>query len=743
MHFPRGAPSQPKANQGLLPLVGLFVAALLAAVLAGLVSYRYQRNTLEQQAREELSYLAQAQGDHLDLWLKERFDDAEATAKDPFLSAGLRDLKALQHRLQILQTVYGYHAIRILDPAARTLVTTDLDPISAEERRAALELAGNAPPRLVWSLEPVVKVSCMVPMGTGDKPSAILVFHLDIQAMLVAVLHNQPTFRASGETMLVCRQGDRMAYLGRARLATSPGAAPAAQAPGLDQDFLAGKTFSRGQDYRGVPSLAAFRQLTNLPWTVLSKMDRAEIAAPLARLARVYAAVSALFLAVLGGLLYTWWRKNQAQQQASREHMEREKDLLDRQLKALSRYANDIVLLVGRSGRLIDANDRAFDAYGYTRDQLLGMKATQLWEPGALEDFFKRFPQRAQPDSIRFESVQLRKDGSTFPVELSSRQFQEHGATYYQIIIRDITERKLAEEALCASEAKFRGLVNQPMVGIAIIEEGRFSFTNPRFAELFGYSAEEVGELGMLDLVAAQDRPLVAEQIRRRISGEMERIEYEFQGLRKDGSQLPIEAHGSTLRLGGKLVLISMVRDITKRKLAEEKVLSLQEMLREQAIRDSLTGLYNRRFLDETLERELLLAQRHGNPVSVIMADLDHFKVVNDQHGHPAGDEVLRVFSEMIALQSRRSDICCRFGGEEFLLVFPGLGKELARERAEQLRRRIEANPVPFGGTRIAVTASFGVACFPLDGATGEELIAAADRALYAAKAAGRNRVMA
>jgi diguanylate cyclase (GGDEF)-like protein/PAS domain S-box-containing protein len=624
MSFFHRAPSQPTADQSLPPLVGLFLAALLAAVLAGLVSYRYQKNALERQAREELSYLAQAQRDHLDLWLKERLDDAEATAKDPFLGAGLLDLRALQNRLQILQTVYGYHAIRILDPAARTLVTTDLDPISAEERRAALELAGSEPPRLVWSLEPVVKVSCMAPMGTGAKPSGILLFQLDIQAMLVAVLHNQPTFRASGETMLVCRQGGRMAYLGRARLATAPGTGPIAQAPGLDQDFLAGKTFSRGQDYRGVPSLAAFRQLTNLPWTVLSKMDRAESAAPLARLARVYTAVSALFLAVLGGLLYTWWLKNQAQHQASRERMERE-----------------------------------------------------------------------------------------------------------------------AEEALFASEAKFRGLVNQPMVGIAIVEDGRFTFTNPRFAELFGYSADEVGELGMLDLAAAQDRPLVAEQIRRRTSGELERIEYEFQGLRKDGSQLAIEAHGSTLRLGGKLMLISMVRDVTKRKLAEEKILSLQEMLREQAIRDSLTGLYNRRFLDETMERELLLAQRHGNRISVIMADLDHFKVVNDDYGHPAGDEVLRAFSEMIALQSRRSDICCRFGGEEFLLVFPGLDKELARERADQLRRRLEANPVTFGGTGIAVTASFGVACFPQDGSTSEELIAAADRALYAAKAAGRNRVVA
>ena len=738
----RSDPSQPHPHQSLRPLVGLFLAALLAAVLAGLGSYRYQRITLENQAREELSYLAQVQRDHLDFWLQEKLNDVLATTHDPFFGTGFRDQRALQARLQTLQTVYGFAAIRLLDPAGRTLASTDLDPISAGERRTALALPGGAPPTLVWSLAPEVMLSCLAPLGTEARPGGTLVFHLDIQAMLVSILHDQPTFRASGQTLLVCRQGGRMAVLGR-NVASGEGAGQTAQEPELDHDFLAGKALSEGQDYRGVPTLAAFRPLTALPWTVLSKMDRAEIAAPLARQARIQAAVSALFLAILGILLYTWWSKNQAQNRAGRVRMEQDKDLLDRQLKALSRYANDIVLLMDGAGQLIDVNDRALDAYGYTRDQMLSMKIDQLWTPKALVDFFKRFPAPEQLDSLRFESVQVRKDGSTFPVESSSRQFQEHGVTYHQVIIRDITERKLAEEALCASEAKFRGLVNQPLVGIAIIEEERFSFTNSRFAELFGYSTDEIGALRMLDLATAQDRPLVAEQIRRRLSGETDCIEYEFQGLRKDGSHLAIEAHGSTLRLGGKLMLISMLRDVSMRKLAEERVLSLQEMLREQATRDSLTGLYNRRFLDETMERELLLAQRNANPISVIMADLDHFKAVNDRHGHPAGDEVLRVFSEMIALQSRRSDICCRFGGEEFLLVYPGLAKEIACERAEQLRRRIEAAPFAFGGTSIAVTASFGVACFPQDGNTREELIAAADRALYAAKAAGRNRVMA
>lgn len=123
------------------------------------------------------------------------------------------------------------------------------------------------------------------------------------------------------------------------------------------------------------------------------------------------------------------------------------------------------------------------------------------------------------------------------------------------------------------------------------------------------------------------------------------------------------------------------------------------------------------------------------------MADLDHFKAVNDNHGHLAGDEVLRVFCALLKRHARGSDIYCRYGGEEFLLVLPGMTEDSAVERAERLRAAMAATPVGYGAFLIPVSASFGVATFPRDGRGGDELIAAADGALYAAKAAGRNRV--
>jgi diguanylate cyclase (GGDEF)-like protein/PAS domain S-box-containing protein len=304
-----------------------------------------------------------------------------------------------------------------------------------------------------------------------------------------------------------------------------------------------------------------------------------------------------------------------------------------------------------------------------------------------------------------------------------------------------LRENEKMNRALRESEAKLRGLVSQSLVGIVLIEDGKSIYSNSKFDEIFGYRADEVRELGPLQFAQKSDHALVAENIRKRMSGEASGISYVFHGLRKDGSVIDVECHSSVMRSGNATLLISLVMDITARIRIEREVSSLHEQLRQQSTHDSLTGLYNRHFLEGSFARELLLAERSEQPVSVIMCDLDHFKAVNDGHGHLAGDQVLRVFGELIASLGRESDIFCRYGGEEFLLVLPGMGEGAAVERAELLRGAMEDTVVGFGATQISITASFGVATFPRQGRTSDELIAAADGALYVAKADGRNRV--
>lgn len=167
--------------------------------------------------------------------------------------------------------------------------------------------------------------------------------------------------------------------------------------------------------------------------------------------------------------------------------------------------------------------------------------------------------------------------------------------------------------------------------------------------------------------------------------------------------------------------------------------IALRDKLRSQALRDPLTGLYNRRYMEDALERVVRLAERERTEVSVIMIDLDHFKRLNDQHGHAKGDAVLRDSAAAIINQLRETDIACRYGGEELIVVLPNCGLEMAAAKAERIRASIEALSEPNGAQ---VSASLGVACVPITSNSSRDLLANSDAALYRAKQEGRNRVV-
>ncbi|MCA9837660.1 MAG: diguanylate cyclase [Trueperaceae bacterium] len=170
--------------------------------------------------------------------------------------------------------------------------------------------------------------------------------------------------------------------------------------------------------------------------------------------------------------------------------------------------------------------------------------------------------------------------------------------------------------------------------------------------------------------------------------------------------------------------------------------LQLRDSLLQQAIRDPLTSLYNRRYLDETLHRELERAKRADDPLSIIVADIDHFKSINDRYGHDAGDEVLKALGAVLSSHFRMQDIACRYGGEEFIIVLPETELDDAIKRAESLRQQVKSIKVELAhGVLEMLTLSMGVASFPVHGDRPQLLIKHADVAMYRAKSEGRDRV--
>jgi len=202
--------------------------------------------------------------------------------------------------------------------------------------------------------------------------------------------------------------------------------------------------------------------------------------------------------------------------------------------------------------------------------------------------------------------------------------------------------------------------------------------------------------------------------------------------------------------------ILTALYDITERKRQEielqkahlllqnnyREIAELQIKLQEQAIRDPLTGLFNRRYLEESIDREMARAARDKFPIGMIMIDIDHFKQVNDLHGHMAGDLILQDLAKLLTGGSRAGDIACRYGGEEFLLILPKAAKETTALRAEQWRTDFAALKTVYGEHVLQATISLGVAAYPEDGTTAAEIINAADQAMYHAKRLGRNRVV-
>jgi diguanylate cyclase (GGDEF)-like protein len=214
----------------------------------------------------------------------------------------------------------------------------------------------------------------------------------------------------------------------------------------------------------------------------------------------------------------------------------------------------------------------------------------------------------------------------------------------------------------------------------------------------------------------------------------------------------PLSANGETLgvlqlrgvaasRDSHTRAMLSTVAERTALSLAN---LRLREGLLAQSIRDALTGLYNRRYLEEAMQMEERRSQRSGQPFGILMLDLDLFKQLNDRHGHDAGDYVLREFAQVLQRETRSGDIACRYGGEEFTVILPGATREASLQRARQLREALAATRfVHLGQDLGEVTVSIGVAAFPDDGREWLAVLQQADQALYRAKEGGRDRAEA
>lgn len=310
---------------------------------------------------------------------------------------------------------------------------------------------------------------------------------------------------------------------------------------------------------------------------------------------------------------------------------------------------------------------------------------------------------------------------------------------------------------LTASEEKYRVLLDESSDPIFMFNpEGQYLYVNRAFSEGVNRRLDEIIHNKIWDVFPKEEADKRFAVVKWVFENRETRI-IEVRVPRTDGDRYYITTAKPVLNTEGKVIsVICISKEITERKRMEEElrqaneklaaqlaeIESLHETLREQAIRDPLTGLYNLRFLTESMKREIAQASRENNPLSVVLMDIDHFKNFNDTYGHKAGDEILRALGKMLSTQTRTGDIACRYGGEEFMVIMPSAHPVEAFKRAEQWREAFESMRIDNKGELLSATISAGVATFPVHGITDDEIWRAADHALYMAKSAGRNCVV-
>jgi len=307
------------------------------------------------------------------------------------------------------------------------------------------------------------------------------------------------------------------------------------------------------------------------------------------------------------------------------------------------------------------------------------------------------------------------------------------------------TTGALLKQSLIESELRYRRLFEAAQDGILILnaQTGAISDVNPFLVRMLGFSREEFIQKKLWEVGAFRD--VEASQDAFKALQENEYIRYEDLPLKtKDGRLIQVEFVSNVYLVGAEKVIQCNIRDITDRVQAQEALLKNEALLLEQSVRDHLTGLFNRRYLEETLEREILRSSRVQLTLGIIMLDVDDFKHFNDTYGHAAGDEILHQLGQMLLTHFRREDVPSRYGGDEFTIVLPGASLEITQERAEQIREIAGRIQIQLEGQTLpSVTLSLGVATFPENGSTSSAILRAADDALYRAKDQGRDRVVA
>jgi diguanylate cyclase (GGDEF)-like protein/PAS domain S-box-containing protein len=392
-------------------------------------------------------------------------------------------------------------------------------------------------------------------------------------------------------------------------------------------------------------------------------------------------------------------------------------------------------------GRWLQVNPAFCELLGYEADALTALTFENVTHPDDLERSLEhsRRQLEGEVESLRIEIRFIRSDGNVVWVALTSTLARDDGGSPLHFVaqIEDVTERVLAQRGLEEAEERFRRAFDDAPIGMALAGlDGRWLRVNPTLCEITGYLEEELLARTFQDISHPDDLQEDLDMLDNLIAGDVRSYRVEKRYVRRNGRIVWVNVSCSLiLDADGKpLHLVSQIEDVTARKRVESRLKDLAE-------HDPLTGLLNRRRFDEELTETILRVRRHGGDAALLLIDLDRFKLVNDTHGHKAGDELLVAVAGVLERRLRSTDAVARLGGDEFAAVLHEADAEAAQAVAADLAASLRSVHIVVDGAEIGVTASIGIVLLDRETVGDDAALIAADRALYAAKSDGRDRI--
>jgi len=604
-------------------MIAFFVLLVSGIVIALLGYFRDQEGRVIHERESELTDVAELKVRQIVGWRIERVGDGLVLANNAAIARQAQAYfenkvprNELLHWIEVMCVHNGYCRAGLFDPSgALRLSYGDIDKKIGKEDHMLIRDVEEQKTVVLSDLHleegtgsPVADL--VVPLMTKETDTisvaGVFIFRIDPQSFLYPLVEAWPTGSRTSESLLIRREGNDIVYLNELRYMQNSSLRfrmPVATKSLLGAMAVSGiEGAAEGVDYRGVQVIGSIKKIPDSPWYFIAEVDREEVDDFLRQQVWMYGLVGGLLVLATIATIGFWWRHQRVRFLRSQLSAEQERRALMQHFEYLVRFANDIIVLADKEFRIVEANDKALESYGYERDELIGSKVITLETDESAEHFSERLRLLNLYRGATYESVHRKKDGTTFPVEVSARVIVMEGTIFYQTISRDTTERKKSEAALREREFWMKESQRVGHIGSYAFDFQKGTWTSSEVLdEIFGIQGERDRTINSwLNIVHDDQREEMLRYFSNDVVAAGKSFDREYRIVRRsDGVERWVWGRGE-LGFDEAGLLISMVgtiQDITDRKLAHDEIRRLNSEL-EQRVQQRTAQL-------ETANREL------------------------------------------------------------------------------------------------------------------------------------------